>query len=125
MNFKKASVLALVFFVQSCATYNYANKVRLVSFDDTPTKGKSVGAIRGEDCTWTVLGLQLGGLPTVDKAFINARNRAGTLEAAGFKDSKRSDKSLRYVNNVSTKNGGFNAGIVAKNCIVVTGVGYL
>ena len=35
-----------------------------------------------------------------------------------------SDAGLAYVNNVNTRNDGFNAGIVAKNCIVVSGVGY-
>ena len=125
MKLKIISALSVVALLQSCATYKYADKVKLVSFDDSIHKGKSVGPIRGEDCTWTVLGIQLGSLPTVDKAFINARNRAGTMESAGFKDSKKSKDSLRYVNNVSTENAGFNAGIVRKQCIAVTGVGYL
>ncbi|MCB0349145.1 MAG: hypothetical protein KDD37_09925 [Bdellovibrionales bacterium] len=109
----------------ACATYNTADKVSLVSFDDNPTKGKSVGNIRGEDCTWTILGYQLGGLPTVDRAFANARmGVSGGLEAAGFRKAK-GNAAIRYVNNVSTKNEGFNAaGLVAKNCIVVSGLGF-
>ena len=108
-----------------CATYNYADNVKMISFDENVQKGKSVGQVRGEDCTWTVLGMQLGGLPTVDRAFNNARNGAGTMESAGFSSSSAPKADgLRYVNNVTTKHDGFNAGVVAKNCIVVTGMGY-
>jgi hypothetical protein len=94
-----------------CASYDYAQNLKLVGFDENVQKGQSVGNIRGEDCTWSVLGYQLGGLPTVDRAFMSAKNQSG-------------GSNLRYVNNVSTKNDGFDAGIVGKKCIVVTGVGY-
>lgn len=108
-----------------CATYNYADNVKMISFDENLEKGKSVGQVRGEDCTWNVLGYQLGGLPTIDRAFNNARFGADSLESAGFSSSKgQKTDGLRYVNNVTTKRDGFNAGIVGKNCIVVTGMGY-
>lgn len=127
---KTKMILTLLFVsmgLSGCATYNYAQNVKMVSFDDNGQKGKSVGNIRGEDCTWTVLGYQLGGVPTVDRAFRNARNQAGTMESAGIDFSGGKDRGgapLRYVNNVSTANDGFNAGVIAKTCIVVTGVGY-
>lgn len=111
-----------------CATYNWAESVKTVSFTDDLKKGTAVGNIRGEDCTWTVLGYKMGGEPTLDRAFINAKNQAGGLEAAGLgslNDNKGRGDSLRYVNNVHTERDGFNAaGLLAKNCIVVTGVGY-
>ena len=110
-----------------CATYNYAESVKSVAFTDDVRKGTSVGNIRGEDCTWTVLGYQLGGLPTLDRAFINAKNQASSVEAAGFgavNGNKSRGDSLRYVNNVHTANEGFQAVLVGKNCIVLTGVGY-
>ena len=110
--------------MSACATYQTARKVAVVSFDDNPVKGKSIGNIRGEDCTWRVLGYQLGGLPTVDRAFSNARKGIeGGLEAAGMTKSGKASE-LRYVNNVSTANDGFDAVVVGKSCIVVTGVGY-
>ncbi len=112
--------------LSGCATYNYASNMKMVGFDDNGQKGQSVGNIRGEDCTWRVLGYQLGGLPTVDRAFTNARNQAGAMEAAGLSKNvnDRSGPPLRYVNNVSTANDGFDAVVVGKQCIVVTGVGY-
>jgi hypothetical protein len=111
--------------LSGCATYNYAQNMKLVSFDDNIQKGHAMGNIRGEDCTWTILGQQLGGLPTVDRAFINAKNQAGTMAAAGFDNSgKNNGPQIRYLNNVSTANDGFNAGVVGKQCIVVTGVAY-
>lgn len=113
--------------LSGCASYNYAQNLKMVSFEENGVKGKSIGNIRGEDCTWTILGYQLGGAPTLDRAFRNVRNQAGTLESAGLdiSDAKnRGGSPLRYVNNVSTANDGFNAGVMSKTCIVVTGVGY-
>lgn len=109
----------------SCATYNYAQKVRTISFDDNLTKGQAVGPIRGEDCTWTVLGQQLGGQPTIDKAFINAKHQSDALTAAGFtSNTADASKTIRYINNATTANEGFNALLFGKQCLVVTGVGY-
>lgn len=112
--------------LSSCATYNYAQKVKTISFDDNITKGQAVGPIRGEDCTWTVLGQQLGGAPTIDKAFINAKSQAGALTSAGFSSLDKTDatKQIRYINNATTANEGFNAYVFGKQCLVVTGVGY-
>jgi hypothetical protein len=120
-----AAVVCLA--LTGCATYNYAEKIQTVSFTDNLTKGEAVGNIRGEDCTWTVLGNQLGGAPTLDRAFINAKNQAGGLESAGFgavNSNGGRGQSIRYVNNVHTSQEGFNAYLVGKNCIVVSGVGY-
>ncbi len=117
------SLLGLV--ASGCATYNYAEKVKMVSFDDNVKKGKSIGPMRGEDCTWRIGAYKLGGAPTLDRAFINARNQAGSMEAAGFKFSDKPNKAqIRYINKVQTRNDGFNAIIFGKTCIVVTGVAY-
>jgi hypothetical protein len=117
--------LALFVTAQGCATYKYANNVKMVSFSDDLTKGKSVGNVRGEDCTWSVLNQPLGGAPTIDKAFINTRKQASTIESAGFSSSgANNNEGLRYVNNVSTEREGFNAYLFGKDCLVVTGVGY-
>ncbi len=109
-----------------CASYNYAQKVKTIAFDDNVTKGQSVGSIRGEDCTWTVLGNQLGGAPTIDKAFINAKTQAGSVAAAGFGALTKQDANsgIRYINNATTANEGFNAYLFGKQCLVVTGIGY-
>lgn len=115
--------LIMASFLGSCATYRFAEKVKVISFDDGLKKGKSIGPIRGEDCTWTVLGYKLGGNPTLDKAFINARKQSGALGAATGMGSSGED-ALRYINNVTTSNDGFNAVVVAKQCLVVTGNGY-
>jgi hypothetical protein len=110
----------------SCASYNYAQKVKTIAFDDNITKGQAVGPIRGEDCTWTVLGQQLGGTPTIDKAFINAKSQAGALSSAGLGafDKVDASKQIRYINNATTSNEGFQAYVVGKQCLVVIGVGY-
>jgi hypothetical protein len=119
-----ATGAALLAVLSGCSTYQYAKNVKLVSFDDDVTKGKSVGPIRGEDCIWTILGYRLGGHPTLDKAFANARNQADSSLFGGSTQSASSDKAIRYINNVSTENDGFNAVVVAKECLVVKGTGY-
>src|SRR5690606_24440018 len=106
---------------QGCATYKYANNVKMVSFSDDVSKGKSVGNIRGEDCTWKFFGQALGGAPTIDKAFINTRKQASTVQSAGFSSAANQADALRYVNNVSTERSGFDAYIVGKDCLIVTG----
>lgn len=108
-----------------CATYNYAQNVKTISFSDDLAKGQSVGNVRGEDCTWNILGYQMGGIPTVDRAFSHARNQTDGSSLVGSMSSKQtSNGQLRYINNVNTANDGFNAVIFGKQCIVVTGVGY-
>ena len=127
---KNYALMALVLFASTgCATYNYAEQVKMVSFSEDLKKGTSVGSIRGEDCTWSIGGYQMGGLPTIDRAFINAKNQASGLESAGMIGEmtgakKNRGEALRYVNNVHTANEGFNALIVGKKCIVVSGLGY-
>ena len=104
----KVAVLAFAIIgMTGCATYRYARDVKMVSFDDDCTKGKSVGPIRGEDCTWTVLGYEFG-KPTLDKAVDNAKTA----------------NQVRYVNHLSTENDGFNVGFLKKDCIVIKGGGY-
>ncbi len=108
-----------------CATYNYAHNVKTVSFSENLEKGQSTGNIRGEDCTWQILGYQMGGLPTVDRAFEHARNQTdGGSLSGSMSRSQGGAGNIRYINNVNTKNDGFNAGLFGKTCIVVTGVGY-
>lgn len=108
-----------------CATYNYAQNVKTIGFTDDLTKGKSVGNIRGEDCTWHIAGYPLGGAPTVDRAFMHARNGTDGSSLSGSVSSSRSNgNDLRYINNVNTQPDGFDAVIFGKRCIVVTGVGY-
>src|SRR5437870_653957 len=85
-----------------CATYNYAQNVKTIAFSDDLHKGQSVGSIHGEDCTWQILGYQLGGMPTVDRAFQHAQHGTDGSSLAGSLDShQKSDGSLRYINNVS------------------------
>lgn len=107
----------------SCASYKHAKKIKMVSFSDDVSKGKSMGAIEGADCTFMVLGYWLGGQPTLDKAFANSSREAGTMESAGLSTTK-SKRTVRYINNVSTENSGFNYGIFGKSCLEVNGVGY-
>lgn len=125
---KRLALCAAVAILSSgCATYNYAQNVKTIGFSENLEKGQSTGNIRGEDCTWQILGYQLGGLPTVDRAFSNAQNQmdGSSLVGSLSHDRKQSNGgSLRYINNVNTKPDGFNAVLFGKSCIVVTGVGY-
>jgi hypothetical protein len=121
----RACLAVIALLGSGCATYNYAQNVKTIAFTDDLTKGKSVGNIRGEDCTWKVLGYQLGGLPTVDRAFKHAQNGTdGSSFTGSMKSNQKASENLRYINNVNTKNEGFDAVLFGKNCIAVTGIGY-
>lgn len=118
-------IAAIAALGSGCATYNHAEQVKMVSFTDDLKKGVSVGNVRGEDCTWSVLGYKMGGPPTLDKAFLNSRNQVasgGLLSDTVGKQNR--GESLRYVNNVHTANEGFDAYVVGKQCIVVSGLGF-
>jgi hypothetical protein len=70
------------------------------------------------------MGVQLGSEPTLDRALGNARTRSGegAMDAVTKSDEAN---AVRYMANVSTDWDGFNAaGIIAKKCIVVKGIGY-
>jgi hypothetical protein len=110
-----------------CATYDYAHNVKVISFSENLEKGQSVGNIHGEDCTWQILGYALGGAPTVDRAFEHTRNQTDGGSLVGSLSSNKqqtSNSAIRYINNVTTKNDGFDVGLFGKKCIAVTGVGY-
>lgn len=122
---KNFIVLSAVFILaQGCASYNYAQNMKMVAFTDDVTKGKSVGQVEGQDCTWTVLGYKLGGAPTIDKAFSNTQKQATMLQSAGLGTTTENTDTLRYVNNVTTSRAGFDAYVVGKDCLVVKGIGY-
>lgn len=108
-----------------CATYNHAQNVKTIAFSDNLEKGQAVGNVRGDDCTWRILGYQLGGLPTVDRAFEHVRNQTdGSSLSGSVNNSQAARGNIRYLNNVTSKNTGFDAVVVGKTCITVTGVGY-
>ncbi|MSP23711.1 MAG: hypothetical protein EXR75_00815 [Myxococcales bacterium] len=99
--------------------------MKTIAFDANVTKGTPLGPIRGEDCTWTVLGVTLGARPTIMQAFVNAKEQSGAVASAGFGFiSKQTGNEVRYINNATTGSDGFNAYLLAKECFVVTGLGY-
>src|SRR5262245_41800580 len=118
-------VLFLVFATTGCATYQYSKNVKMLSFDDDVQKGKSVGPVRGDDCIYTVLGYRFGGATSLDRALASARTQTEASIGRSFSSEKQTmnDKTLRYINNVSTENDGFNVGFFAKDCLVVKGTG--
>lgn len=120
------ALFSSVFLLGACTTYEYAQNVKLVSFEDDVSPGKSVGPIRGDDCNWMILGYWIGGMPTLDQAFANARTqtRSSIGDAFGGSKATLSDKTVRYMTNVHTGRDGFNAGVIGKNCLTVSGTGY-
>ena len=76
---------------------------------------------------WMVGGYTLGGPPTLRNAFLSAQSgRSGdaVASASAMNDDNGKDNSVRYINNVRTKNTGWSAVIVGKSCMEITGQGY-
>ncbi len=122
---KKAFFIAIMLTSSACQTYKYADKVKMIAFDDNFTTGKSIGNVRGEDCQMIVFGYPLSAPPTLDKAIENVQQQMKSGAADSFTGGKKDvGLAMRYLNDVSTENEGFNAGLFAKNCIVVKGRGY-
>ncbi|HXN31290.1 MAG TPA: hypothetical protein VN894_05485 [Polyangiaceae bacterium] len=107
--YRAALVAILPLAMGGCASYQYAKGVKLISFEDGIAAGQAVGPVTGKNCQASVMGYPLGEAPTLDKAFADARKSNGTL---------------RYMNNVYSENTGFNAYFYAKRCISVKGTGY-
>lgn len=118
--------MGLAVLLSGCSTYQFAKDVKMMSFEETPKQGTRVGEIRGADCVWSVMGYKMGGEPTLDKAFTNARSQkaTGITEAVAGPGKTDSANDIAYLEQISTSRDGFNAGIVGKDCLVVKGVAY-
>lgn len=105
------TALALASALSGCATYRVAKNVKLIGYDEDAARGKSIGEVRGESCSWKVFGTPVTTRESLDEAFADARTR---------------HSNLRYIKGVTTDNGGFDAaGIVTKRCLIVKAVAYL
>jgi hypothetical protein len=107
---QRLSIITLlgVCLLPGCATYQVAKNVKMVSYEDNVTVGKSVGPIRGESCQQRVMGYPISEPATVDRAMAQAREA----------------NKVRYLNNVATENTGFDAVFYARTCVAVKGTGY-
>ena len=117
------SAAAMLSLQTGCSTFTYAKNIKMMSFDNDVQTGRAIGPTRGADCTWSIFRVQLGSEPTLDRALGNARTRSGedAMDAVTKSDEAN---AVRYMNNVNSSWDGFNAGIIAKKCIIVKGIGY-
>ncbi len=135
----------------ACATYTVAGQVKVLALSTDLNRGKSVGTVRGEDCTWTYFGFRMQGPPSLERALAGAHPvidpspdrqasipKVPTEVPKGVPPDAPPDlppeaqpvahdvgHQIRYIEDANTQtDGSFNAGLVAKNCITVTGTGY-
>lgn len=106
-----------------CASSQVAKDFKYVGFEDEPTPSKAIGTVEGRDCTWSVMGYSLGAQPTVRTAFQNAADRRAGHFIPG-QELEKKGAGLKSVRNVSVENDGFNAWVVGRYCVVITGGGY-
>lgn len=109
----------------ACASSSIAQKLNVVSFDEkaNPADLKSIGNVEGKDCTWYVMGYGVGEDPTVRNAFSNAVNQKEMNLVPG-QAAVAKGPGLKLVKNVSVENGGFNAYVATRHCMIVTGAGF-
>jgi hypothetical protein len=91
-----------------CTHYQYAKNVKMVSLDGNVAEGRGIGPVRGESCQASVMGRPIGEQASLDGAIADARQK----------------NQIRYLNNVSTEDGGFDAFFYARHCMIVKGTGY-
>ena len=108
----------------ACTSYRTAKNIKLVGFSDNIVKGRAIGQVKGDDCTFMVLGAMLGGPPTISTAIANARQNRRAEFGDFLGGQTKSRGGIRYMNNLSARPTGFNVGGFGKSCIEVTGLGY-
>ncbi len=121
-------LFASLLFFNSCASYKYSKQTKLVALTTDITRGPSIGPIEGRDCRWTLFGINLSQGPTLDRAIQDALSRTQLETITASSDSVTPSPPsvrIRYINNISTTNEGYHLGIVAKKCLVLSGVGHL
>lgn len=127
MRIKPICLFLLTLFA-GCVTYPDVKEIKTIGYSDDVSKGKSTGQFSADDCVWQVFGYWLGGNPDVSRAIANARTQKksniGDAFGAGT-EATTGGQSIRYANNITTKYTGFNAYIVGKSCVEVSGMGYL
>lgn len=134
-SFKQTCMIsALVLIVGGCSTFDYSKQLKQVAFTDNIKKGKSIGPIEGRDCVWQFFGLPIGSRPSMDRALKAAiKNYQLTGTEISGRNEQEVEKNLkpentndiRYINNIITANEGFNFGVFRKQCLIVSGIGYL
>lgn len=107
-----------------CQTAQQAKEIKLLGFTEDASKGTSTGPIEGADCVFQVFGYWLGGQPTLSKAVMNARSGKSTSITDSFGSADMGTGGVRYFNNMTVSNDGFNAVVFGKQCIKVSAVGY-
>ena len=108
----------------ACASAPVAKNLNMVSFEEETqsTPARPIGNIEGKDCTWYVLGYGVGEAPSVRNAFASAVSQKEQSLIPG-QEAKSKGEALRGVKNVSVQQSGFDAWLVRRYCMVVTGVG--
>jgi hypothetical protein len=120
----KACLILLAFQMVACASTHVAKNVSMLTFDEKATAENvhAVGNIEGRDCTWYVWGFPIGEDPTVRSAFQNAMNQKEDSLIPG-QPAATKGAPLKGVRNVTVQDGGFNAYVASRLCVIVTGVG--
>jgi hypothetical protein len=125
-----AAIVAGAFLTFACQTPpKLANDIRLIGFDQDISRGKNVGLVEGDDCSYGVLGKASFGSAKLRRAFDNARKGARTNVSdsvtKAFNGSSRGGGGggVRYMNNVTIDSEYDNYFLFQKYCTVVSGKG--
>lgn len=125
MKLRNAFLGGLLLTAIGCQTAQQAREIKMVGFEEDASKGKGGAPIEGSDCVYQVLGYWLSGQPTLSKAMMNARKgRSGSISDSVGGEEGSGSGDIRYLNNVSVSNDGFNAVVFGKTCIKITATGF-
>lgn len=122
---KYALLVLCTFHLAACATHTVAKNLNFVSFDES-AKGdqlKTAGSVDGQDCTWSVVGYNIGPEPSVRRAFANTASQTQDSMIPGQQGTQKSG-AIKVVKNISVETGGFDIWLLGRRCITVTGAGF-
>ena len=120
------SLLALGFFT-ACTSYTPLKKLKHLGFDrDNVKKGKYINKVSGKDCSYTVLGYNIGQM-RIDEALANARAgiKGGVLSDLNVnKNNSASAADFRYITDLSMNYEFDNYVLFSQSCVKVAGRAY-
>lgn len=99
----------------SCTTPLYMHNVKLLSYTKNPYRGKSLGRVKGEDCSWKIFDISIGDAD-VEQAMTKAKT--------GSTDLTRGKYQVSYFKNMQCRVTSQDYFIVKNTCYEVSGTGY-
>lgn len=118
----------MLFGLSACSSYQIAQSVKLVSFVKEPARAPAAILLHGQDCRHSLFGIDFGPLPSADLSVRDAQmnyNSVSSLRLPATPAESALAPRIRYINNFSLQESGFDTWVYARTCLIARGGGRL